>query len=289
MFIVCFGILMVFTPAFASLRSKEIVAPMPVADSKGKMWFWGSLAVSALFATLIFMPVLKLGTSLPVSQTQAMGLGLWSALCGSFSVLSMVVYYFAYGKKNGFKLKDRGVKMPLKQFGKSVLLAIIIAIVAYGCVFTVDYFFNSDFRIWTLAIKTFESDKVWLLLAYMWLFLIYYVAASVSLNSFNFNTIGGKKGIGNDIIISLFATIPALILPWIQYITYYSQKHLMWLSSGGHIIMLFPMVLILFTANFTSRYLYKVTKNPYIAGIVNGIIVATMTVTNTCTVFGGMS
>lgn len=62
----------------------------------------------------------------------------------------------------------------------------------------------------------------------------------------------------------------------------------MWPDSGMHVLWLFPVVLILFTANFTSRYLYKVTKNPYIAGIVNGIIVATMTVTNTCTVFGGL-
>lgn len=175
--------------------------------------------------------------------------------------------------------------MPIKKLGKTILLAIIIAAVTYGCVFVVDYFFNSDFRIWTLAIKPFEEDKVWLLLTYMWLFLVYYIAASVSLNSFNYNTIGGKKGIGNDIIISLFATIPAIILPSIQYITYFNQKHLMWPASGMHVLWLFPIILILFTANFTSRYLYKVTKNPYIAGIVNGLIVATMTVTNTCTVF----
>lgn len=282
---VCFGILMVFTPAFSSLRSKEIVAPMVVTDNKGKMWFWGSLAVSAVFATLIYMPVLKWGTSFSVSQTETMGLGIWSTLCGLFSVLSMAVYYFAYGKKNGFNLKDRGVIMPIKKLGKTILLAIIIAAVTYGCVFVVDYFFNSDFRIWTLAIKPFEEDKVWLLLTYMWLFLVYYIAASVSLNSFNYNTIGGKKGIGNDIIISLFATIPAIILPSIQYITYFNQKHLMWPASGMHVLWLFPIILILFTANFTSRYLYKVTKNPYIAGIVNGLIVATMTVTNTCTVF----
>ena len=282
---VCFGILMVFTPAFSSLRSKDVVAPMVVTDNKGKIWFWGSLAVSAVFSTLIYMPVLKWGTSFSVSQTETMGLGIWSTLCGLFSVLSMAVYYFAYGKKNGFSLKDRGVIMPIKKLGKTILLAIIIATVTYGCVFVVDYFFNSDFRIWTLAIKPFEVDKVWLLLTYMWLFLVYYIAASVSLNSFNYNTIGGKKGIGNDIIISLFATIPALILPWIQYITYFNQKHLMWPASGMHVLWLFPIVLILFTANFTSRYLYKVTKNPYIAGIVNGLIVATMTVTNTCTVF----
>lgn len=283
-FVVCFGILMVFTPAFSSLRAKELVAPAPVKDGKGKAWFWCSLAVSAIFATVIYIPVLKWGTGMAVSQTETMGLGLWSTLCGLFTILSMAVYYFAYGKKNGFNLRDRGVTMPLKQFGKTIVLALIVVVVAYGCVFAVDYFFMSDFRIWTLAIKAFEVDKVWLTLTYMWLFLIYYVAASVSLNSFNYNTIGKKWWI-NDAIISLFATIPALILPWIQYITYYSQKHMMWPASNMHVLWLFPIVLILFGANFTSRYLYRVTKNPYISGIVNGVIVAIMTVTNTCTVF----
>ena len=285
-FVVCFSILLVFTPSFESLRAKEIVEPMPVKDGKGKAWFWLSLAISAIFATVIYIPILQVGTNMAVSQTETMGLGLWSALCGAFSILSMIVYYFAYGKKNGFDLVDRGVKMPLKQLGKSILLGIIVAVVAYGCVFVVDYFFNSDFRLWTLAIKTFEVDKVWLVLTYMWLFLIYYVAASVSLNSFNFNTIGKKWWI-NDAIISLFATIPALVLPWIQYITYYTQKHMVW--SGNmmhmHVLWLFPIVLILFGANFSSRYLYRVTKNPYIAGITNGIIVSIMTVVNTCTVY----
>lgn len=281
-FVVCFGILMVFTPAFSSLRAKELVAPMPVKDGKGKAWFWCSLAVSAIFATVIYIPVLLWGTSLPVNQVESMGLGLWSTFCGLFTILSMVVYYYAYGKKNGFNLRDRGVTMPLKQFGKTIVLALIIVVVSYGCVFVVDYFFNSDFRLWTLAIKTFEVDKVWNLLTYVWLFLVYYIAASVSLNSFNYNTIG-KKGWINDAIISLFATIPALVIPWIQYITYYTQKHMMWPASNMHVLWLFPIVLILFGANFTSRYLYRVTKNPYIAGIVNGVIVGIITVINTCT------
>lgn len=197
----------------------------------------------------------------------------------------MAIYYFAYGKKNGFSLTERGVIIKGKNLLKSILLALIIVVVAYGCVFVVDYFFNSDFRLWTLAIKTFEKDKVWLTLTYMWLFLIYYIAASVSVNSFNYNTIGGKSGLFNNIIVSLFAAFPAIILPAIQYITYFSQDHMVWTTAAMQVLWLFPIILILFGANFMSRYLYKVTKNPYIAGIVNGVIVTIMTVTNTSTVF----
>ena len=58
-----------------------------------------------------------------------------------------------------------------------------------------------------------------------------------------------------------------------------------WTTAAMQVLWLFPIILILFGANFMSRYLYKVTKNPYIAGIVNGVIVTIMTVTNTSTVF----
>ena len=284
-FIVCFGILMVYTPAFSSLRAKEAAAPTAIEDSKGKLWFWGCLIVSATLATVVYIPVVYWGSSTSASQTETMGLGLWSALCGIFNILIMAIYYFAYGKKNGFNLTERGVIIKGKNLLKSILLALIIVVVAYGCVFVVDYFFNSDFRLWTLAIKTFEKDKVWLTLTYMWLFLIYYIAASVSVNSFNYNTIGGKSGLFNNIIVSLFAAFPAIILPAIQYITYFSQDHMVWTTAAMQVLWLFPIILILFGANFMSRYLYKVTKNPYIAGIVNGVIVTIMTVTNTSTVF----
>ena len=50
-----------------------------------------------------------------------------------------------------------------------------------------------------------------------------------------------------------------------------------------YVLWLFPIVLILFFSTVINRILYKVTKNPYIAGVVNAIIVALLTITNTCT------
>ena len=156
-FICSFGALMVFTPAFASLRAKEVVQPVKVTDGKGKLWFWLSLAAGALFSMLIYRWIVATGNAMTVSQKEAMGLGLWSTLCGIFTILSMILFYFCYGKKHGMDLAELGVKMPIKKLGLSVLLGIIIAVMAYVCVFTADYFFYADFRFWTLAIKAFEA------------------------------------------------------------------------------------------------------------------------------------
>lgn len=280
-FICAFSILMVYTPVFSSLRAAEPVQPAKLADGKGKLWFWLSLAAGALFSMLIYRWILKTGTSMKVSQTEAMGLGLWSTLCGVFTILSMVVFYYCYGKKRGLNLEALGVKISGKKLGLTVLLAVIVVAVSYGCVFVADYFFYADFRIWTLAIKAFEVP-ILKYLPYGLLFVTFYVASSVANNCFNYNEIGGKSWI-NTIIVALMTALPALILPWIQYITYYSTGAMKWPGSAMHVLWLFPIVLILLGSVVISRVIYKATKNPYLPGIINAIIVALLTITNTCT------
>ena len=280
-FICSFSILMVYTPLFSVLRASEPVQPAKLADGKGKLWFWLSLAAGALFSMLIYRWILKVGTSMSVSQTEAMGLGLWSTLCGVFTILSMLVFYYCYGKKRGLDLVELGVKLPAKKFGLTVLLAVIVVVVSYGCVFVADYFFHADFRIWTLAIKAFEAP-ILKYLPYALLFVTFYVASSVANNCFNYNEIGGKPWV-NTIIVAVMTTLPALILPWIQYITYYSTGAMKWAESAMHILWLFPIVLILFGSVVISRVVYKATKNPYLPGLINAAIVGLLTITNTCT------
>lgn len=180
--------------------------------------------------------------------------------------------------------------MPLKKLGLSVLLALIVVTVGYGLVFVEDYFFLADFRLWTLAIKAFELP-ILRYLPYVLLFFTYYIAISVATNCFNYNDIGGKA---NGVICALFAALPAVVLPAIQYGTYYSTNHMMWFQRTMadpnypmYVLWLFPIILILFGSTLVTRVIYKHTKNPYIAGIINALIVGLLTITNTCSVFVG--
>lgn len=290
LFLCSFTTLLVFTPTFACLRADETVKPMSVKDKTGKLWFWLSLAAGSVFGSLVYLTLVNMGNSMAVAQGEAMGLGLWSTACGLFTILSMAVYYFVYGKKNGLDLAERGVKMPLKKLGLSVLLALIVVTVGYGLVFVEDYFFLADFRLWTLAIKAFELP-ILRYLPYVLLFFTYYIAISVATNCFNYNDIGGKA---NGVICALFAALPAVVLPAIQYGTYYSTNHMMWFQRTMadpnypmYVLWLFPIILILFGSTLVTRVIYKHTKNPYIAGIINALIVGLLTITNTCSVFVG--
>ncbi len=290
LFLCSFTTLLAFTPTFACLRADETVKPMPVKDKTGKLWFWLSLAAGSVFGSLVYLTLVNMGNSMAVAQGEAMGLGLWSTACGLFTILSMALYYFVYGKKNGLDLAERGVKMPLKKLGLSVLLALIVVTVGYGLVFVEDYFFLADFRLWTLAIKAFELP-ILRYLPYVLLFFTYYIAISVATNCFNYNDIGGKA---NGVICALFAALPAVVLPAIQYGTYYSTNHMMWFQRTMadpnypmYVLWLFPIILILFGSTLVTRVIYRHTKNPYIAGIINALIVGLLTITNTCSVFVG--
>ncbi len=290
LFLCSFTTLLVFTPTFACLRADETVKSMPVKDKTGKLWFWLSLAAGSVFGSLVYLTLVNMGNSMAVAQGEAMGLGLWSTACGLFTILSMALYYFVYGKKNGLDLAERGVKMPLKKLGLSVLLALIVVTVGYGLVFVEDYFFLADFRLWTLAIKAFELP-ILRYLPYVLLFFTYYIAISVATNCFNYNDIGGKA---NGVICALFAALPAVVLPAIQYGTYYSTNHMMWFQRTMadpnypmYVLWLFPIILILFGSTLVTRVIYRHTKNPYIAGIINALIVGLLTITNTCSVFVG--
>ena len=71
--------------------------------------------------------------------------------------------------------------------------------------------------------------------------------------------------------------------------TFTSMLQLYGLTEGQRIgpIWLFPVMVILFGAAITARILYKKTKNPYLAGLINSMFVVLISVSNTFTVLGG--
>ena len=282
LFICSFCVVLVYTPTFASLRPEKAPEAAHVEGKTGKLWFWCLLAAGALFGTLVYRPIVDYGRGLSVAQSETMGLGLWSTACGVFAILSMLVYYFCYGRKHGYDGKATGVNLGVKNLLKTVVLAVIVLTVAYGILFTLDYFFYADFRLWTLSIKAFEAP-ILRYLPYVLLFFTYYIAASVAANCFNFNDATGKKSWVNTLILAVFNAIPALVLPWIQYWHYYHAKDMMWPSSNMSVLWLFPIVIILIVTTVVDRIVYKRTKNAYLPGIINAVIVGLMTITNTST------
>ncbi len=289
-FMFSFTIVMLDTKVFGILKAKEEAKPMICTDTKGKLWFWITIVIGAIFSGWSYMYCMNhiySKTTAYFTQTGPLTIGSWSAICGVFAIAVMLVYYFAYGKSHNVPLMDSGLKMSFEKLWKTIVLAIIVIVVSFSLVFFATYFFNTDFRFYVLAVKTFGPDKVIIALKYVPFFLLFYIVNSISVNCFNFNNIGGK---GNIFILSLFNALGAIFIVASQYIYFYSTSYQLYgLTEGQRIapIWLFPVMVILFGAAWVSRYIYKKTKNPYLAGFINAMFVVMISCANTTTILGG--
>lgn len=287
LFLANFAIMMVYTPFFAALRAKEPAGPVALGKGRGKAWFWGSLAAGAVFGTLTYLPILNAvkGNSSVVTyvrQTSPWGVGMWAAVCGVFAIAMLLLSYYLNGKKNGFDPAGRGVAMPLAKWGKTLLLALITVAVSYGLVFAADFFFKVDYRIWVVALKTFEIDKLPLMLfPALPLFLIYYVANSVAVNAFNYNDLGKRSWV-NTAVLAFVNGLPAFILLLMQYCNFFSSGQLFF-KENMYIVWLFPVAVFLPLTAVISRRIYKATNNPYLGGLINGALITIISCANTLT------
>lgn len=289
-FVLAFMCLMLDTKYFGVLKAEKEVEALEVKDGAGKAWFWGSLVLCAIFSGLSYYWTITNVYSKTTPffvQTGPLTTGVWCVLCSVFAIIVLSVYYFTYGKKNGFDLAARGVTISLSRLWRTIVLAVLTTALAFLILFFADYFFKSDFRLWILTLKAFDADKVIIGLRYLPLFLLFYVVNSVSFNCFNFNNIGGKL---NTALLGLFNALGALGFIAIQYGTFFTTGALKWYSTEGYRISgiwLYPACIYLFVTPFMTRFIYKKTKNPYLCAIVNAILITMMCVANTTTVLGG--
>lgn len=281
MFFVSFAILMTFTPAFASVRGEESGKPLPFTR-KDWGWFWGGWAIITLLAVLLYFPVTDhYYATLGMDRLNPVSVSVWAAICAVIEIAYMVIFYFVTGRKNGLNLSERGVKIPLKKIGKTVLLSLIVLAVSYGWVFFAKYFFNTDFRIWVFDVVTFSSEKIFTAL-YSGIpgFVLYFIVNSVVLNSFDYNTIGKKPWV-NTALIAVLNVLPVIVLIIWQYSGFATTGFLTY-TKGCNATMFLPMILLFLPlAAIVSRTIYKATNNPYISGIFMGVLAAMMDISAT--------
>lgn len=287
MFIIYFATLMLYTPMFEELRAKEKAEAIST-NQKGITWFIVSTVITSIVGALTFQLVVQgvKDNFTFAEQPIILGIATWAALCGAVSILMMFIGHRINGKDAGIDLSARGVTMPVKKLLKTVLLAVIVITVSYSCVFLADFFGMSDFRIWNVGIKTFNANLLRIsIFPHAFLFLVFYVAFSVSNNSFNFNQIGGRSSFVNNLVNTLTALLPLLILLGVQYGGYFATGHLTFNDNSANMnyAQLWAFLLIIPGASIIDRKLYRVTKNPYLAGIITGVIVAIISCCNTTT------
>ncbi len=287
-FLVSFVLVMLETRTFAVLKAEGPVLQAETTG-KGRAWLWGGLAAGAVFSMLCYQLIYTWSTTARpafFNQTPPFYIGMWSLLCGLFTLLVLFLSYRLYGKANGLSLREQGVVLAKGKVGKTILLGLLSAVAAYSLVFLADYFFKTDFRLWCFTLRAFDADKLGIVLKYLPFFLVFYVVNSVAINGFNFVCIGKKEWVNTVVMAAFNALSPAIMIVW-MYAHFFNTGFTTTDSYGvgGSIIgiWLFPIVVILPLAAIISRIIYKKTRNPYISGIAMAIIATTMACTNTLT------
>jgi len=169
-------------------------------------------------------------------------------------------------------------------WGKTILLAWVVVVITFVVVYLSDAVFKTDYRLWCFAtIRAFSLDKFGLILRFLPLWLMYYIPMSVSVNCFNYVDTGKKSW--TSVAWQMFWTFlgPEIMIV-AQYLVFFNTGFMITEAiTGIAIIWLFPIVLILPLSVWISHKIYKATRNPYLGGIITGLVACILAVTNTLT------
>lgn len=290
MFAINCAIALLATPLFQSVSSLGAEQSLSAPAFKGKKWwFWVSLVISAVVGSVIYLPIMLATKSATyertfLNQAAVRGVSTWAMACGVVTLVLLLATKAI--NKDAWADCAAKVRITPVRLLKTVLLAITVVAASYAWVFIADYFFHVDFRIWVLAIKRFNPVYLFIAIPFMIMGSVFYIMSSISVNCFNYCKIGGKEWV-NTLILALFTGAPAFILTLMQYIYFYQTGYLLFAvgESALFVVWLFPLVAILPISVLVSRKIYKACGNPYLAGVINAVIVALISSANTCTFY----
>lgn len=292
------GVLLLRIPVFVSLKS-NIPKKLPSikGNKRANMLFWGTWMMLWIISGVTFMPFTNLDAILfpdgPVlgnttsvfSQHGTNFIMIWTVLNGIVGLILFYIFYRSVVKKAGMNIETLGVKISILELIKTISLAVSIFIGFYAMLMFAQYFFNTDFRLWLLAITPFNSDSFCTALLYMPFFFIYFIANSLLLNGTM--RVEGMKNWKTILLGAFGSVLGLLIVIIIQYgtlfttgVIYFDKQAMDWL----HIVVALPLVPMLFISNYFSRYFFKATGKVWLGAIVNTLILVMITVANTATI-----
>lgn len=217
----------------------------------------------------------------PFKQLATWVLGMWS--------LTLAIFIF-FGihrvmKKSGHRVSIKLIP-PVKIIQYTVALAVVSVAASYAFVFMADYFFQVDFRIWLIALRAFEGNKLMHILVYLPFYLLFYLAFGLLTTLYRETR---KRKIG-DVAISLIMSIPLILMVVGTYGTFFTTGYLphefLGMTSDGGIlgIWLFVTSFYIFATTYIGQKVAHATKNIYLASIASALLITIMQVTNTLTV-----
>lgn len=296
LFIIPFTTLLMKTKFFVSLQPENSITMKSIpTHKKGKIIYWSGFGLTIFLSFLGFLFVTRwAGGGQPVAESISKFFNqpttneiiAW-AIFSSIIILGILVgshylnKHFNEEEINTNLLNDWGMKINRKNALKTILLALATVSTAYAIVFGVKYYFNTDFRIWVVAVKTFESYHFWTALKYLLFFLIFFTASSIAINT----SLARKnhKEWFNIILAILGNAGGVLLVVIIQYIGFRITGTGTFPNQSLRPILGFALIPLLSIAAIYARILYRKTGNIWLGAVINGLLITMITVANTAT------
>lgn len=290
-FVVSFTLLLTNFYPFSVVASEQ-GATMRISknNGKGKKWIICLITINTLFpiASALFLFHIKLDKIVHPFFNQSMPLfyGTWGAVNAFFIAFTTFLWYQFYAKKENIKLGDIDLKITPKKFFETFLFSVFIVFVTYYLVFLVKFMFNTDFRFNMYSIRPFEFERFLHVLKLLPLYLIAYLVPSIFINCLNYNTAFGKNPKINILVLTVLNIIAPVVLIVLGYgyfkltgtNTFYGENNQIsdWMVPPLFGLLISPLI---------TRIIYEKTRNPYIGGIINGLLFGIITCVNSQIVF----
>lgn len=253
--------------------------------------FWSLLIAGAVIACVSYIPMTELSQKLFVEasnraqtwffpQRMNNAVMLWALFNGAAGF-----GLFALGRR--LRRRDAEADDPLAsavritagELGRTALLALVLFAAFFGLLFTVYYFFHTDYRFLWIGARAFDPALFGLLAMYAPAFLPFFLANSLRVNT-ALCTASRPEWL-NLLLAGLANSLGLLLIVAVQYITLAATGTVYWTDGWLYINLLFAVVPIMFVLPYFNRYFYLISGRIYLGPFTMVLIFIMIMVSNT--------
>ncbi len=277
------------TKFFEGIKTTVSEPAFSIEDSRTKRLFWGGILFGTVVSFLGIIVAAMTYTYFPGNSQATTGyfwgeyvtncVMIWTVITGIWGMGWFTFIYRRYGKPLGATLETVGLKTTRTNLFKALLLSVLVICIIYSIVSFFRWMFFTDFRIWTVAIKTFSTKKLQDLIEYVPFFFIYYLASGLLINWAL--RVKGMSERRNLFIAGVSQIAGGFIIFLIQYGKLVLTHSPTWGAEWIPLMVLLLSVPLLFVAAYVTRYLYKATGSVWLGAIFNTIFFTMIGVMNT--------
>ena len=272
---------------------KPVPDPLPRQSAKGKTVFWIIFFISATIACVSFIPMVDLAKILFVDaanreltwffpQRMNNSVMLWAALNGTIGLIIFILSYYFFGRHHGTQKESWGLNISLYDFGKTILVGLLVFISYYLILFLIYYLFHVDYRFWFMGVRVFQPEMILVLLMYFPLFFIFFFSNSLRINgSMRFQ---GQAEWKSRLIAGFANSLGLIFIIIIQYSVFAATGTVYWSSNSTDwlsVNLLFGVVPMMFILPYFNRIFFEMTGRVYLGPIITCLIFIMILSTNT--------